>query len=61
MNIAGFAEALAKTPDRSPAQAEKDRAIEVARRVMRGETMTVAGDDLRALSAQLLRALALTV
>ena len=45
---------------RPPAQVEKDRAINLARSVVRAKGLTLAGPDTLLLSEQLLRALHLT-
>lgn len=58
MNIGGFAAALAKEPAQSPVQAEKDQAIALARRVIQNDS-GLTRDEARAVSRQLLRALAL--
>jgi len=58
MNIAGFAAALAKTPERSPVQAEKDDAIALARRVIQNDSGLTRAEAM-VVSRQLLRALAL--
>jgi len=58
MNIGGFAQALAKTPERSPVQNEKDNAVALARRVLQNDS-GLTPEEARIVSRQLLRALAL--
>ena len=58
-----FAEALSaslKGPQGSPQQSEKDRAIDLARRISRAEIAGCTHEEAKILARQLLRALALS-